>query len=331
MLQKEGEPRWRDSTLKPFDVAIAGEINLDLILYGLPAQMPLERELLASNFRVTLGSSSAIVAHNLASLGSRVSFTTMVGHDEFGRIALERLGTSGVDTSRTIYSASSRTGVTLLLPHGAERHILTYPGTIAELMIESLDFDQLTQARHVHLSSLYLQRGLHAGLPQLFARLKQVGITISLDTNDDPDDRWGAPLDELFPYVDVFLPSESEICRIARTSDLDDAIGKLAPRVPAIVVKRGSKGARVHQQGRSIDVSATPVTPVDTIGAGDSFDAGFLHAWFAGRSIVTAARVGNITGALSTQAPGGTEAFRDTELRERFLRDAGFYRLLESD
>jgi sugar/nucleoside kinase (ribokinase family) len=331
MLQKEGEPRWRESALKLFDVAIAGEINLDLILYGLPAQMPLERELLASDFRVTLGSSSAIVAHNLASLGSRVSFTTMVGHDEFGRIALERLAASGVDTSRTIHSSSSATGVTLLLPHSDERHILTYPGAIAELTVEALDFDQLTQARHVHLSSLYLQRGLHEGLQQLFARLKRAGLSISLDTNDDPEDRWGAPLDEVLPYVDVFLPSESEICRIAGTGDLDEAIGNLASRVPAIVVKRGSKGSRVHQQGRSIDVPATPVMPIDTIGAGDSFDAGFLYAWLAGRSLVNAARVGNITGALSTQAAGGTEAFRYRELRERFLREAGFFRLLESD
>jgi sugar/nucleoside kinase (ribokinase family) len=176
-----------------------------------------------------------------------------------------------------------------------------------------------------------LQRGLHQGLAQLFARLKEAGLSISLDTNDDPEDRWSAPLHELLPYVDVFLPSESEICRIAGTADLDDAIRAVASRVPAIVVKRGPRGARVYQQGRSVDVPATQVEPIDTIGAGDSFDAGFLYAWLGGRSLVAAARAGNITGALSTQAAGGTEAFRDAELRERFLREAGFFQLLESD
>jgi sugar/nucleoside kinase (ribokinase family) len=293
--------------------------------------MPLERELLASDFRITLGSSSAIVAHNLASLGSRVTFTTMVGPDDFGRIALDRLTTSGVDTSHTIHHPTLTTGVTLLLPHGRERHILTYPGTIAELTTNHLDFDHLKQARHLHLSSLYLQRGMQHGLAPLFARLKQAGLTISLDTNDDPDDRWAAPLHELLPYIDVFLPSESEICRIARTSNLDQAIAALAPHVSAIVVKRGPNGARIHQQGSSVDIPPITVTPVDTIGAGDSFDAGFLHAWLAGRSLITAARAGNITGALSTQAPGGTEAFRDTTLRERFLNESGFFRLLGSD
>lgn len=322
--------RSSETPLKPFDVAIAGELNLDLILYGLPTQMPVERELLASDFRITLGSSSAIVAHNLSSLGSRVTFTTMVGPDDLGRVALDRLSASGVDTSHTLHHLTT-TGVTLLLPHGSDRHILTYRGTISELTVGALDLDHLIQARHLHLSSLYLQRGLHTGLPQLFARLKQEGLTISLDTNDDPEDQWGAPLYDILPYVDVFLPSESEICRIARTADLDQAIAALAPYVSTIVVKRGPNGARVHHQGISTDVSAFSVTPVDTIGAGDSFDAGFLHAWLAGRDLMTSARAGNITGALSTQAPGGTEAFRDAALREQFLRDAGFFVLLESD
>jgi len=317
--------------VKSFDVAIAGEINLDLILYGLPTQMPVERELLGSDFRATLGSSSAIVAHNLATLGSRVCFTTMVGNDDFGRIALERLSSSGVDTSSVIHHPSIASGVTLLLPHGGERHILTYPGTIAELGVAALSIEHLEQARHFHLSSLYLQRGLHERLPQLFGRLKSAGLTISLDTNDDPNDEWGAPLYDLLPYVDVFLPSESEICRIARTEDLDSAVAALAAHVPTIVVKRGSRGARVYEGGHIVDVPAMTMTPVDTIGAGDSFDAGFLRAWLAGRNTVMAARAGNITGALSTQGAGGTEAFRDASLRERFLEEAGFFRLLESD
>jgi sugar/nucleoside kinase (ribokinase family) len=158
--------------MKTFDITIAGELNLDLILYGLPAEMQTERELLASDFRATLGSSSAIVAHNTAMIGARVAFTTLVGIDDFGRIAIDRLRAAGVDTSHTIRHDTVATGVTILLPHGDQRHILTYPGTIAELTIADLDFDFLVQARHFHLSSLYLQRGLHTGLPDLLRRLK---------------------------------------------------------------------------------------------------------------------------------------------------------------
>jgi sugar/nucleoside kinase (ribokinase family) len=309
---------------KQFDIAIAGELNLDLILYGLPAEMPMERELLASDFRATLGSSSAIVAHNAAMLGSSVAFTTLIGNDDFGRLALDRLRGAGVDTTHTIIHETTATGVTLLLPHENGRHILTYPGTIAGLTAADLDFDFLTQARHFHLSSLYLQRGLHKGLPELLRRLKETGLTISLDTNDDPEDLWGPPLREILSYVDIFLPNEDEICRMTRRSRLDDAVRALGVEVPAVIVKRGKHGARIYEQARSIDVDPVHVDTVDTIGAGDSFDAGFLHAYLIGKDVVTCARAGNITGALSTQAPGGTEAFRDAELRDRFLSEQNF-------
>lgn len=316
--------------MKTFDITIAGELNLDLILYGLPAEMQTERELLASDFRATLGSSSAIVAHNTATIGARVAFTTLVGIDDFGRIAIDRLRAAGVDTSHTIRHDTVATGVTILLPHGDQRHILTYPGTIAELTIADLDFDFLVQARHFHLSSLYLQRGLHTGLPDLLRRLKQAGLTISLDTNDDPENRWGAPLAEVLPFVDVFMPNEDEICRMANCDNLDDAIQSLAVKIPTIVVKRGRCGARVYEQDRAVDVAPVSVVPVDTIGAGDSFDAGFLRAYLLSKDMITCARAGNITGALSTQASGGTEAFRDSILRDAFLREHQFYELIGS-
>jgi sugar/nucleoside kinase (ribokinase family) len=314
--------------MKTFDIAIAGELNLDLILYGLPSEMPLERELLASGFRATLGSSSAIVAHNASSLGARVSFTTLVGKDDFGRIALERLQAAGVDTSRTVVDSSVPTGVTILLPHGAERHILTFPGTIAAMAVTGLDVDFLTEARHFHLSSLYLQRGLQPGLPDLLRRLKQAGLTISLDTNDDPEDRWGAPLFDVLPYVDIFLPSESEICRMAGGNDLNSAIQTFAGKVPTIVVKRGSRGARVFQNGVTTDYPTLTVTPIDSIGAGDSFDAGFLRAYVMSKGIDICVRAGNISGALSTQGSGGTEAFANQNQRTAFLAEHKFFELI---
>jgi sugar/nucleoside kinase (ribokinase family) len=305
---------------KSFDIAIAGELNLDLILYGLPIEMQTERELLATDFQATLGSSSAIVGHNAATLGARVSFTTLVGADDFGRLAIDRLRAAGVDVSHASQHKSISTGVTVLLPHGDQRHILTFPGTIAELTVADLDFDFLLQSRHFHLSSLYLQRGMHVGLPDLLRRLKQAGLTISLDTNDDPEDRWGSPLLEVLPYVDIFLPNEDEICRMTHSPNLDDALQVLPVKPAAIVVKRGSRGARVYQGAQATDVAALSVVPKDTVGAGDSFDAGFIHAYLLSRDVITCARAGNITGALSTQASGGTEAFRDPAFRDSFLK-----------
>jgi sugar/nucleoside kinase (ribokinase family) len=300
------------------DIAIVGEINLDLILYGLPQQMPTERELLASDFAITLGSSSAILAHNLAALGSRVGFITMVGDDSFGILALQRLRERGVDLSRVAHGPKS--GVTFILPHGAERHILTYPGTISELRFEEIDLEYLSSARHFHMSSLFLQHQLLPHVPELFRRMKSAGLTTSLDTNDDPDDRWGEIVDEVLPYVDVLMPNEREAIKIARANDLETALTILAQKVPTVVVKMGASGALAIREGNRFSAPAVQVTVVDPIGAGDSFDAGFLHQFLQGADLATCLAHGNLCGAFSTTASGGTEAFRDIARMQQFLR-----------
>ena len=193
---------------KTYDLAIAGELNMDLILYGLPLEMPVERDLLGDGFASTLGSSSAIVAHNAASLGMRVRFQTLVGNDDFARMSLGRLEAAGVDTSGVVVDPSVSTGVTILLPHGPVRHMLTYLGSIAQLTVTHLKTEKLKQARHFHLSSLYLQTGLHAGLVDLLRSFKSAGMSLSLDTNDDPGNAWGPPLQEILPLID-----EVDICK----------------------------------------------------------------------------------------------------------------------
>lgn len=303
-----------------FDITIAGELNLDLILYGLPEQLQPERELLADRMTLTLGSSSAIVAHNLSALGSKVGFQSRIGEDPLGAIALERLQQSGVDTSKVRrIPGEIATGLTVILHHQEWRNILTYPGTIAELTWEDLDFDYLADARHFHLSSYYLHRALRPRIGELFQYLKSKGLTISLDTNDDPDDRWEGNLKEILRYIDVFLPNEREACKAAGTDDLETAINKLSELVPLVVVKLGRKGA-IAQRGKETFTSpARIVKAVDTVGAGDSFDAGFLHEYVKGGEIADCLAGGNLAGALSTTRPGGTEAFRDTAHRNRFL------------
>jgi sugar/nucleoside kinase (ribokinase family) len=307
--------------MSTFDITVAGEVNLDLILYGLKESLPLDREILASGFELTLGSSSAILAHNLSVLGRRVGFVTRVGSDALGKLAMERLAEGGVDLSSCKVGAStSKTGVTIILPLGRSRRILTYAGIMFDMTIDDLDIDYLASAPHFHISSLFLLRGLHSGLPNLFRELKQRGMTISLDTNDDPEDRWDGVLRELLPYVDLLLPNDTEIRRIARRNSVEEALDALSGTVPLIAVKLGRSGALVQQGGRRFAAPGLIVEPVDTIGAGDSFNAGFLSAWLEGASAEECARAGNITGALSTQRSGGTEAFRDRAFLTEFLR-----------
>ena len=305
-----------------FDVTIAGELNLDLILYGLPEQLLPERELLADRMMLTLGSSSAIVAHNLSALGTRVGFQSRIGADQLGQLALERLQESGVDVAHVRrVPGEITTGLTVILHHEAWRNILTYSGTIAELTWLDLDLEYLADSRHFHFSSYYLQRGLRPRIGELFQLLKSKGLTISLDTNDDPDDQWEGGLHEVLRHVDVFLPNEREACKAAGIEDLEAAIQKLSKLVPLVVVKLGRKGALAQRNTERFVVPTQEIVPVDTVGAGDSFDAGFLHQYVRGADLPTCLASGNKAGALSTTRPGGTEAFRDAKHREQFLRE----------
>jgi sugar/nucleoside kinase (ribokinase family) len=303
-----------------FDVTIAGELNLDLILYGLPEHLPPERELLADRMMLTLGSSSAIVAHNLSALGSRVGFQSRIGDDPLGRIALDRLKEGGIDVSnvRTVVGKTT-TGLTVILHHEQWRNILTYSGTISELCWDDLDLDYLADSRHFHFSSYYLQKSLRPRVGELFKRLKSKGLTISLDTNDDPEDRWEGDLHDLLQHVDVFLPNEREACKAAGTEDLEEAVSKLSQLVPLLVVKLGPKGALAQRDSNRFTAASKEVTPVDTVGAGDSFDAGFLHEYVRGSDLETCLASGNQAGALSTTRAGGTEAFRDVVHRKKYL------------
>jgi sugar/nucleoside kinase (ribokinase family) len=239
-----------------FDVTIAGEVNLDLILYGVFEELPRERELLADRMMLTLGGSSAILAHNLAALGSRVGFQSGIGDDNFGDIALHPLQQSGVDVSyaRRAHSAE-KTGITVILKRERWRNLVTYAGTIAELTWDDLDFDYLTDSRHFHVSSFYLQRGY--GVPELFRRMKDAGLTVSLETNDDPDDGWEGGLDEALRYVDIFMPNEREAQKAARFDDLETAVQKLAVIVPRVVVKLGSEGGDGTTRNRALHEPCT--------------------------------------------------------------------------
>jgi sugar/nucleoside kinase (ribokinase family) len=310
-----------------FDVAVAGELNLDLVLEGLPPELPLERELLATGFSMTLGSSSAIFAHNLACLGLKVTFAGLVGADDFGRIALDYLRSANVDTQQVSEAQDgTATGVTVLLPHGGARHILSYPGTMERFTVDDVSVEALAAARHFHLSSLFLQRGLHRGLPELLRALHTRGLSISLDTNDDPAGAWGGVLDEVLPFVDILLPNRDEACRMTHKQDLGEALDVLSAIVPVIVVKCGPEGALVVEHGSRTVVPGITVQAHDRIGAGDSFNAGFLAARLSGESVRESARAGNIAGALSTTRAGGVEAFRHASEREQFLAQHHFPR-----
>src|SRR5581483_8851092 len=219
---------------KPFDLIVVGEINPDLILRGdvVPAFGQVEQ--LVDDATLTIGSSSAIFACGAARLGLRVAFVGKIGDDVFGRFMHEQLAARGIDTSGIVVDSTIRTGLSVILSRGADRAILTYSGSIAALRYDEIDLRLLDQARHLHLGAYYMLDALRPDVPRLFAEARRRGLTISLDTNYDPTERWESGLAEALAAVDIFLPNETELCAIAGVADTSAALEHLGQRIPII-------------------------------------------------------------------------------------------------
>jgi sugar/nucleoside kinase (ribokinase family) len=232
-------------------------------------------------------------------------------------MCLRYLARAGVNLDRVVRATNgSGTGVTLILPLTVTRRILTFPGSMFELSLNDLDLDFIARARHFHLSSLFLHRKLFPDIPWLFAEMKLRGLTTSLDTNDDPEDRWQGVVERVLPHVDILFGTEEEVRKIA---GVEQAEAFLAQRVPLLVVKRGGRGASVFAGGRRLDSPALRLDAVDSVGAGDTFDAGFLHQWLRRAPLDRCLPFGNAAGGLSVTRPGGIAAFCDQALRQSFF------------
>lgn len=300
-------------------LVVVGELNVDLVLGRVNALPALEAERRADEMTLTLGSSSAILAANAGALGLAVGFIGRIGQDAYGALVTEALRQRGVDTKHIIQQPDLKTGLTVVFTVGDERGAITYPGAMEELVLQDIPWDYVERARHLHLSSYYLQRGLRPEVSTLFERAKAYGLSTSFDTNWDPDERWARDVWEVLPHVDVFLPNDEEARRISGEADLDLALHALAEPGCTVVATCGAEGARAYDGSRTFYVSAPPVMPVDAIGAGDSFNAGFLCRYLEGAPLAECMQYGVLTGAYSTLEAGGTAAFDDEERFARFV------------
>lgn len=293
------------------DVLAIGELNIDLILNGIDGFAEIGKEKLASQMSLTLGSSTAIFAANLSSLGSKVGFLGKIGNDSFGQLVLDSLKERGIDSSMVIVNKDVSTGATIILNYNEDRAMVTHPGAMDFLTIQDISNEQLMQAKHIHFSSVFLQPGIRNDIHTLFARAKKLGLTTSLDTQWDPAEKWDFDYKQILPFVDIFLPNETELLHLTGTSTISDAFEKLQPFAQNIAVKRGNKGSiLLKKDGTILEKSSYLNTSVvDAIGAGDSFNAGFIHKFVKGASLQECLDFGNLTGALNTTVAGGTGAF----------------------
>ncbi|MEQ8552078.1 MAG: carbohydrate kinase family protein [Cyclobacteriaceae bacterium] len=299
---------------REFDVIVVGELNVDLILNELSCHPVVGTETLADQMKLTLGSSSAICASNLSSLGVKVAFIGKVGDDIFGQFIIDQLNNKGVNTSMIIVDDRLETGASVALCFDEDRAMITHQGAMEHLLVDDITDEMLKRAKHLHFSSYFLQSGFRGTLELLFQKARRLGLTTSLDVQWDPSEKWDLDLSATLHYVDIFLPNESELRNLTGESDLNLAIDKIQMSNGYLVVKCGNRGSILCYEDKRIKKEPfLNKYVVDAIGAGDSFNAGFICKFLNGDSPEESQVFGNLTGAISTTQAGGTGAFTSYE------------------
>ena len=259
-------------------ILVAGEVNADFILTGLPSLPVIGQELIGDGFKMVTGGSSGITAVRLAALGANVDFSGILGNDATGQFLIDQLQAAGIGCDH-LQMVDIPTGITLALTYSHDRALVTYPGTIDQYDGSNINSDMLSDYKHIHVGSFFLQKALQSELARIFEIAHGAGLTTSLDVGWDPQEQWmnNPYLRQTLGHVDYFFPNEDEVAALTTGSDI---VNELAGYVGGnLIVKQGAQGATIYDKnGKQHHYPAFPADVVDTTGAGDAFNAGFLYA-----------------------------------------------------
>ncbi|RXZ81686.1 sugar kinase [Paenibacillaceae bacterium] len=291
-----------------YDVITFMDVGVDLIVRGGDIVPKFgQAEQLVADYAMELGGSCCIFAAQAAKLQLKTVGIGKVGVDPLGAFVLDCLQQSGIMMDYVQQHPGCKTGMGVALCDADDRAILTYPGTIDALGPEDIPNELFGCSRHLHIGSYYLMQKLQPHFTAIARQAKQHGMTVSLDTNWDPSERWDSGINELLPYVDIFLPNVNELKAITRQPTVGQAIEVLKDTVPLIVVKAGSEGAFAYHEGALLRAEPLKgLESIDSVGAGDSFDAGFIYGFLSGYDVQTCLQAGSICGGMSTLQSGGT-------------------------
>ncbi len=294
-------------------ILVVGDINVDLICHGCQSFPAFGKEILIDDFAMALGGSSAICAMGLARLGTATVFIGKIGADPWGDYCLSALRDAGVDTRKILRDATLRTGASVSISSNRDRALISFPGSVDALCADDIGDEALRDCAHLHVASYFLQSGLRRGCGDLFRRARAAGLTTSLDPGCDPRGRWGEELIGLLDLVDVFLPNEDELAAISGANTPLAGLQRLRNGHTRTVVTLAERGCATLEGDRWLQVPAPPVGVIDSTGAGDSFDAGFLHAWLRGMPIRDCLLWGAACGSLSARGLGGVARQADAQ------------------
>lgn len=294
---------------KKWDVYVYGDINIDLVIPAVEKFPEPGQEDEIDTIETFVGGGAALFAMGIGKLGLRPVFQGEAGGDFYGELIKRTLIKRNVDCSLLTVNPMSKTGISLCFTNERDRAFLTYRGTNEEINIEHIDLEKVRQASHIHMTG-YIGSKRHESYLKMLKRIKhETEVSVSFDLGWDSTGEWTDKLYELLPFIDVMFMNGTEALHYSRKSVHENAARDFAKACGLVVVKLGSAGSFAVKDGVMYKAPAYTVKAVDTTGAGDSFNAGFIYGYLKGKPIEECLKWGNGCGALCVTALGGNTAF----------------------
>jgi len=289
---------------------VIGDLNTDIIVSNLNGYPELGKEILARNFYVNVGGSGGIFAAVLSGLGVKTSIISKIGSDFFGNFLIAEMKKYGVNTGNLIVENGKETGATVSLSYGNDKSQISKLDLIKSLKTDEISFDNFTNLRHVHFSSYYMMDNLKKGYVDTVKKIKSKfsNVTFSLDTNNDPEDKWGQEVYNVIKNIDILFLNKKEVLKISGENDIEAAIEKLSKFVDKVIVKMGREGylAKINKKYYKGEcINKLNKNFKDSTGAGDNFDAGFIYGYINNFGIEKSLKIANVVGEKSVEYFGG--------------------------
>lgn len=282
-------------------VVCLGRLYCDIIFMGLHEMPALGRERFAPDVTITAGGGAYITAAYLAAIGRPAALLSRLGTDPLSRSLTQDLETSGIDLSFIEQSNDAGPQPTVALVKDGERAFVSRragssrPSTLEQAL-------SARDVAHLHIAEFATLKDN----PDVIDMARHLGLTISLDPSwDDELIRRDTNFFEICSGVDIFLPNLEEGKALTGESSDETILRNLRKHFPLVVLKRGERGAMASAGSIHVAAAALPVDVVDTTGAGDAFNAGFLHSWLQTSDLERSVAAGIEAGALSIQSAGG--------------------------
>lgn len=304
---------------KKWDVYVYGDVNIDIVIPGVEKFPEPGQEDEVDVMETFVGGGAALFTLGVGKLGLHPVFQGEVGDDCYGELIRKKFRESNVDDSLLKTSDTQKTGISLSFTNERDRSFLTYRGTNDKICIEAVDVEQVKNASHIHVTG-YAGSVNHDSYARFLKRVKEeTNATVSFDVGWDSTGEWNPDIYQLFPYIDVLFMNETESVHYSRKETALEAARDFAKHCGLVVIKLGKQGSMAVKGEELYEAASYKVDAIDTTGAGDSFNAGFIYGFLRGKSVADCLKCGNGCGALSVTALGGNTGFPVEEELTNFI------------